>query len=108
MQELNRDGANSFQFLKILVVIMGVMIVVGVIVVAGTIISRTMDKSSESPPNPWIVAPQVPAGAAIETVSASDGRVFVSIKQSNGETVLIIFDSRDGKELGRFVFDFSR
>ena len=54
------------------------------------------------------MTPKVPIGGAIESVTASDGRVFVSIKRSNGETVLIVFDSNDGKELGRFSFDFSR
>ena len=108
LQELNRDGSKSLQFLKIIVIVMGVMIVAGVIVIAGTIISRTIDKSDEPLSNPWLVTPKVPIGGAIESVTASDGRVFVSIKRSNGETVLIVFDSNDGKELGRFSFDFSR
>ena len=108
LQELNRDGSKSLQFLKVLVIIMGVMIVAGVIVIAGTIISRTIDKSDVTPSDPWLVTPKVPTGGAIENVTVGDGRVFVSIKKSNGETFLIIFDSNDGQELGRFSFDFSR
>ena len=46
LKELNRDGSKSLQFLKILVVVMGIMIIAGVTVVVVTIFQRITAKAN--------------------------------------------------------------
>ena len=59
-EELNRDGSKSLQFLKILVVVMGVMIIAGLIIVIITIFQRITSKTNFPSKAPYYLVEAMP------------------------------------------------
>jgi hypothetical protein len=98
-------------WLKVLVVVMGLLIVVGFIVVAAEI-ARRMSNASTSPapsgPAPSTAAfarnIALPSGAQVVSVSPAGDRVAVHVKAADGRSTLYIVDPRNGALLGTVDF----
>ena len=99
-------------WLKVLVVVMGLLIVVGFIVVAAEIARRMSNPSSSSAPSgPTPSSPAafarniaLPSGAQIVSVSPAGDRVAVHVKAADGRSTLYIVDPRNGTLLGTVDF----
>jgi len=89
-------------WLKVLVVVMGLLIVVGFIVVASEI-ARRMSTASSSPA-PSGAAFAHPSGAQVVSVSPAGDRVAVHVKSADGRSTLYIVDPRNGALLGTVDF----
>ena len=98
-EELNRDGSKSLQFLKILVVVMGVMIIAGLIIVIVTIFQRITSKTNFSSEAPYSLTEELPIG---------DGKIGVRFQDDKGENFIIFYNVDDGKQIGRLTFSFSK
>lgn len=99
-------------WLKVLVVVMGLLIVVGFIVVAAEISRRMSSASSGSAPSASSSASgaafaekiALPSGAQVVSVSSAGDRVAVHIKAADGRSTLYIVDPRNGALLGTVDF----
>jgi len=93
-------------WLKVLVVVMGLLIVVGFIVVASEIARRMSTASSGPAPSGVAFAQRIalPSGAQVVSVSPAGDRVAVHVKSADGRSTLYIVDPRNGALLGTVDF----
>jgi len=93
-------------WLKVLVVVMGLLIVVGFIVVASEIARRMSSASSGPAPSGATFAGRIalPSGAQVVSVSPAGDRVAVHVKSADGRSTLYIVDPRNGALLGTVDF----
>ena len=107
-EELNRDGSKSLQFLKILVVVMGVMIIAGLIIVIVTIFQRITSKTNFSSEVPYSLTEEVPESFKLKDVIMGGGKIGVQFQDGKGENFIILYNVDDGKQIGRLTFSFSK
>ena len=107
-EELNRDGSKSLQFLKILVVVMGVMIIAGLIIVIITIFQRITSKTNFPPKAPYSMVEVMPKSFKLTDVRIEGDKIGVQFEDDKGESFIIIYNMNDGKEIGRLKFSFSK
>jgi hypothetical protein len=93
-------------WLKVLVVVMGLLIVVGFIVVAAEIARRMSNASTSPAPSTAAFARNIalPSGAQVVSVSPAGDRVAVHVKAADGRSTLYIVDPRNGALLGTVDF----
>jgi hypothetical protein len=97
-------------WLKVLVVVMGLMIVVGFIVVAAEIARRMSTASAPAAPTATATAAgfarniDLPSGAQVVSVSPAGDRIAVHVKATDGRSTLYIVDPRNGALLGTVDF----
>jgi hypothetical protein len=95
-------------WLKVLVIVMGLLIVVGFIVVAAEVTRRMSSASTGSAPSagPAAFARNIalPSGAQVVSVSPAGDRVAVHVKAADGRSTLYIVDPRNGTLLGTVDF----
>lgn len=94
-------------WLKVLVVVMGLLIVVGFIVVAAEIARRMSSASTGGAPSVAAGFSQriaLPSGAQVVSVSPAGDRVAVHVKTVDGRSTLYIVDPRNGTLLGTVDF----
>ena len=98
--------ASAPLWLKVLVVVMGLLIVVGFIVVASEIARRMSSASSGTAPSGPAFAERIalPSGAQVVSVSPAGDRVAVHVKAADGRSTLYIVDPRNGALLGTVDF----
>jgi hypothetical protein len=107
-EELNRDGSKSLQFLKILVVVMGVMIIAGLIIVFVTIFQRITSKTNFSSEASYSLTEEIPKSFKLKDVAIGDGKIGVRFQDDKGENFIIFYNVDDGKQIGRLTFSFSK
>ena len=107
-EELNRDGSKSLQFLKILVVVMGVMIIAGLIIVIVTIFQRITSKTNFSSEASYSLTEEIPKSFKLKDVTIGDGKIGVQFQDDKGENFIILYNVDDGKQIGRLTFSFSK
>ena len=107
-EELNRDGSKSLQFLKILVVVMGVMIIAGLIVVIVTIFQRITSKTNFPSKAPYSVVEAMPKSFKLTDVMIEGDKIGLQFDDDKGESLIILYNMNDGKEVGRLKFSFSK
>ena len=96
-------------WLKVLVVVMGLLIVVGFIVVAAEIARRMSSASAPATPTAAAAAGftrdiALPSGAQVVSVSAAGDRLAVHVKATDGRSTLYFVDPRNGALLGTVDF----
>jgi hypothetical protein len=93
-------------WLKVLVVVMGLLIVVGFIVVAAEIARRMSSASPAPAPSARGFAQSIalPSGAQVVSTSAAGDRIAVHVKAADGRSTLYIVDPRNGALLGTVDF----
>ena len=107
-EELNRDGSKSLQFLKILVLVMGVMIIAGLIIVFVTIFQRITSKTNFSSEASYSLTEEIPKSFKLKDVTIVDGKIGVRFQDDKGENFIIFYNVDDGKQIGRLTFSFSK
>tara|TARA_B100000989_G_scaffold55325_1_gene37242 strand:- start:699 stop:1049 length:351 start_codon:yes stop_codon:yes gene_type:complete len=107
-EELNRDGSKSLQFLKILVVIMGVMIIAGLVIVIVTIFQRITSKTNFPSKASYSMVEEMPKSFKLKDVMIGSGKIGVQFEDDKGESFIILYNVDDGKEIGRLTFSFSK
>jgi hypothetical protein len=98
--------ASAPLWLKVLVVVMGLLIVVGFIVVAAEISRRMSSASSGPTPSGAAFSERIalPSGSQVVSVSPAGDRVAVHVKAADGRSTLYIVDPRNGALLGTIDF----
>jgi hypothetical protein len=103
--------ASAPLWLKVLVIVMGLLIVVGFIVVAAEIARRMSSPStSGSPAAPAASGAAfarniaLPSGAQVVSVSSAGDRIAVHVKATDGRSTLYVVDPRNGALLGTVDF----
>lgn len=97
-------------WLKVVVIVMGLLIVVGFIVVAAEIARRMSSASTGAAPSASASAAAfsrsiaLPSGAQVVSVSPAGDRVAVHVKAADGRSTLYIVDPRNGALLGTVDF----
>jgi len=92
-------------WLKVLVVVMGLLIVAGFIVIAAEI-ARRMSSASSGPAPTAAFAERValPSGAQVVSVSSAGDRLAVHVRAVDGRSTVYIVDPRSGALLGTVDF----
>ena len=94
-------------WLKVLVVVMGLLIVVGFIVIAAEMARRMSSASTPAAPTAAAAFAQniaLPSGAQVVSVSAAGDRLAVHVKATDGRSTLYFVDPRNGALLGTVDF----
>ena len=87
---------------------MGIMIIVGVTVVVVTIFQRITAKANFSSVTPYSMTKEVSKNLKLEGINLGDGKIALQLQDKNGATLVIVYKLSDGKEVGRFNFNFSQ
>ena len=100
--------ASAPLWLKVLVIVMGLMIVVGFIVVAAEIARRMSNPSSAGSPAAsgaaFARSIALPSGAQVVSVDTAGDRIAVHVRSVEGRSTLYIVDPRKGALLGTVDF----
>ena len=93
-------------WLKVLVVVMGLLIVVGFIVVAAEIARRMSSASTSPAPSARTFTQSIalPSGAQVVSTSPAGDRIAVHVTAADGRSTLYIVDPRNGALLGTVDF----
>lgn len=94
-------------WLKVLVIVMGLLIVVGFIVVAAEIARRMSNASSTPPPAATKSFAQriaLPSGAKVISMQTAGDRLILHVENQGGTTAAYIVDPRSGNLLGTIEF----
>ena len=100
-------------WLKVLVIVMGLMIVVGFIVVAAEIARRMSSASTSASPAAstrtatgaaFAERITLPSGAQVVSVDTAGDRIAVHVRSVEGRSTLYIVDPRNGALLGTVDF----
>jgi hypothetical protein len=94
-------------WLKVLVIVMGLLIVAGFVVIAAEIARRMSSASSVAAPTPTAGFAQqiaLPSGAQVVSVGPAGDRVAVHVKAADGRSTVYIVDPRNGALLGTVDF----
>jgi hypothetical protein len=100
------SSAYAPLWLKVLVVVMGLLIVVGFIVVAAEIARRMSSASTAPTPTAAGFARNIalPSGAQVVSVGPAGDRLAVHVKAADGRSTVYIVDPRNGNLLGTVDF----
>jgi len=98
--------ASAPFWLKVLVVVMGLLIIVGFIVVAAEIARRMSSASSPAAPSGGAFAQNIalPSGAQVVSVTSAGDRLAVHVKATDGRSTIYLVDPRNGALLGTVDF----
>jgi hypothetical protein len=105
--------ASAPLWLKILVIVMGLLIVVGFIVVASEIARRMSSPSTFGSPASttptasgasFTQSIALPSGAQVVSVSTAGDRIAVHVRATDGRSTLYLVDPRNGALLGTVDF----
>jgi len=100
--------ASAPLWLKVLVIVMGLMIVVGFIVVAAEIARRMSSASTSSSPAAsgatFARSIALPSGAQVVSIDPVGDRIAVHVRSVEGRSTLYIVDPRSGALLGTVDF----
>ena len=92
-------------WLKVLVVVLGLLIVVGFIVIAAEIARRMSSASSGGAPSAaFSERIALPSGAQVVSVSSAGDRLAVHVRAVDGRSTIYIVDPRSGAVLGTVDF----
>jgi len=87
---------------------MGVMIIAGLIIVIVTIFQRITSKANFSSKAPYSVTEEMSKSFNLRDVMIGGGKIGVQFQDDNGESLIILYNVDDGKEIGRLTFSFSK
>ena len=87
---------------------MGIMIIAGVTVVVVTIFQRITAKANFSSDKPYSVTKELSKNLKLQGINLGDGKIGIELQDKDGATLLIVYNASDGKEVGRFNFNFSQ
>lgn len=100
--------ASGPLWLKVLVIVMGLMIVAGFVVVAFEIVRRMSSGSTALSPagsgGAFARSIALPSGAHVVSVDAAGERIAVHVRSVEGRSSLYIVDPRNGALLGTVDF----
>jgi hypothetical protein len=102
--------ASAPLWLKVLVIVMGLMIVVGFVVVASEIARRMSSASTTASPAAsasgasFAKSIPLPSGAQVLSVDPAGDRLAVHVRSVEGRSTLYIVDPRNGALLGTVDF----
>jgi hypothetical protein len=87
----------NLRFLKILVVVMGVLLVGGIAALVGTIAARLSHRAA--PPAASFTAPAItlPHGSKIDTMSVGTDRIVLQVDLVDGSVELVVIDIATGR-----------
>ena len=92
-------------WLKVLVIVMGLLIVAGFVVIAAEIARRMSSASTQAAPTGAFTKNiALPSGAQVVSVGAAGDRIAVHVKAVDGRSTLYIVDPRSGVLLGTVDF----
>ena len=92
-------------WLKVLVIVMGLLIVAGFVVIAAEIARRMSSASAPAAPTAGFARNiALPSGAQVVSVSAAGDRIAVHVKAVDGRSTLYLVDPRSGALLGTVDF----
>ena len=94
-------------WLKVLVIVMGLLIVAGFIVIGVEIARRMSSASSRAAPTPsagFAERIALPSGAQVVSVSSAGDRLAVHVRAVDGRSTVYIVDPRSGALLGTVDF----
>ena len=100
--------ASGPLWLKVLVIVMGVMIVAGFVVVAFEIVRRMSSGSTIASPagsaGAFARSIALPSGAQVVSIDTTGDRIAVHVRSVEGRSSLYIVDPRSGALLGTVDF----
>ena len=92
-------------WLKVLVIVMGLLIVAGFIVIAAEIARRlSSSQPSGSPVAPFASRISVPSGARIVSMQSAGDRLIVHVELAGGLAAAYLVDPRNGSLVGTVEF----
>ena len=101
--------ASAPLWLKVLVIVMGLLIVAGFVVVAAEIARRMSTPNAARPPASGVAGGfseriALPSGARVVSMNAVGDRLVVHIETQGGPTAAYVVDPRNGTLLGTIDF----
>lgn len=93
-------------WLKVLVIVMGLLILVGFTVIAAEIARRMSSSNTSSSPAGPVFAQRIalPSGARVVSMNAVGDRLAVHVEDQNGLSTAYVIDPRTGALLGTIAF----
>ncbi len=94
-------------WLKVLVIVMGLLIVVGFIVVAAEIARRMSNPNATASPvgtSAFNARVALPSGARVVSMTSAGDRVIVHVELQGGQAAAYILDPRTGALMGTVEF----
>jgi hypothetical protein len=99
--------ASAPLWLKVLVIVMGLLIVAGFVVIAAEIARRmSSPNSAHSPAASTAFAQRIalPSGAQVVSMESVNDRLVVHVRTTDGQSTAYIVDPRNGALLGTVEF----
>ena len=98
--------ASAPLWLKVLVIVMGLLIVAGFVVIAAEIARRMSTPNAARPPASGAFAERIalPPGARVVSMNAVGDRLVVHVETQGGPSAAYIVDPRNGTLLGTVEF----
>ena len=101
--------ASAPLWLKVLVIVMGLLIVAGFVVVAAEIARRMSTPNAARPPASGVAGGfseriALPSGARVVSMNAVGDRLVVHVETQGGPTAAYVVDPRNGALLGTIEF----
>jgi hypothetical protein len=99
--------ASAPLWLKVLVIVMGLLIVAGFVVIATEIARRMSSPGNARSPAASTAFTQriaLPSGAQVVSMESVNDRLVVHVKTSDGQSTAYIIDPRNGALLGTVEF----
>ena len=87
---------------------MGVMIIAGLIVVIVTIFQRITSKTNFPSKVPYSMVEAMPKSFKLTDVMIEGDKIGLQFDDDKGESLIILYNMNDGKEVGRLKFSFSK
>ena len=92
-------------WLKVLVIVMGLLIVAGFVVIAAEIARRmSTPNAARSPTGTFSERIALPSGARVVSMTAAGDRLVVHVEMQGGPSAAYIVDPRSGALLGTVEF----
>ena len=97
--------AYAPMWLKVLVIVMGLLIVAGFVVIAAEIARRMSNpNSARAPSATFSERIALPSGARVVSMTAAGDRLVVHVETSGGASAAYVVDPRNGTLLGTVEF----
>ncbi len=98
--------ASAPLWLKVLVIVMGLLIVAGFVVIAAEIARRMSTPNAVRPPASSAFAERIalPPGARVVSMSAIGDRLVIHVETQGGPAAAYVVDPRNGALLGTVEF----
>lgn len=98
--------ANTPLWLKVLVIVMGLLIVAGFVVIVAEIARRISTPNAGRPPASGAFSERIalPSGARVVSMTVAGDRLVVHVETQGGPTAAYIVDPRNGALLGTVDF----